>query len=390
MEKGKDCEEIFEYDGSSDDQAGNVGKGYTFVSKGLSSATPETEVAISIDSLQTVAVMRQFQQNEATSYEDAGWSAAGRMEQTKGLETPWQRFLRLQSEWKELQTDLTLLQEAENSDKASILAYLQAETEKSGHELRKLESDGRLQGKNDPAAAAMLENLANQVSSFAIASPSSEGIMIRPSEVLLQIEQRIAKLETQLGSNTNLTDLQQSLYPENVLNPQSIGTSRPIVQVVRQLEERLALLDPKTIDTIKTKIKLLRSDLEALTGGGNNLPSHAGKSFVSSGSGATEIKIFEAAKKIETVALKLAQVESVAEDLPVIVARMKTLESVHMQASTVTSRVQTLEQQARELKQAVKSNGDVIAALRDGLAQNLVIIQANIQQVEARMDKLAK
>lgn len=178
-----------------------------------------------------------------------------------------------------------------------------------------------------------------------------------PREVLA-LEERLHRLEALVGQQSNLADLQTSVYPESIVHQASVGSSVPLIKVAQQLEERIALLDTKTLDTIKAKSKLLRSDLESLTSGSSSGSTGAAAKAVSTAA-TNEIKIFEAAKKIEGFAERVRQIESVADDLPVLAARLKTLENVHWNATTTVQRLDELETQAKDLASLLQSNDEV-------------------------------
>lgn len=389
--KGKVEEEIFEDEGEHQSlQNSNL------VEIARNSVAPEVEIAISNEPLEILDSFKRFQ---LAGGKVDQWSIADRADVRRGLESPWEKFLRLQSELKELQQDLTVMSAMEQQGKLSLWGYLQGETERAIAQASELENNSILEKTKVSSAgsveSSILEDIISKVQTLS-STPSSASLPpplhAVPPQVL-SLEERLHKLESLVGQQSNHADLQSSVYPESVIHQASIGSSVPLIKVAQHLEERIALLDNKTLDTIKAKSKLLRSDLEALTAG---TPSSSSTSAAISSTAAAskaaaaanEIKIFEAAKKIENFADRIKQVESVAEDLPVIVARMKTLENVHWNATTAMNRLEELETQAKNLSSLLQSNKDVLSEMKQGLEDNLNVFQEGMAQIESRLAKL--
>jgi hypothetical protein len=390
--RGKGEEEIFEADGESQAlQSSNLAE----ITR--NSVAPEIEVALSNEPLEILESFKQFQR---TGRKLDQWSIADKNEIRKGLESPWEKFLRLQSELRNLQQDLSVMSSVEQNGKASLWAYLQSETERVLRESGELEGNPVWETLKDTGSGqtegAILAELIGKVQSLSTTPSSAVVPPAQPSvpREIIALEERLHRLESLVGHQSNLVDLQASVYPESIVHHASIGSSVPLFKVAQHLEERIALLDSKTLDTIKAKAKLLRSDLEALTAGNtasSTATTTAASTVAAAGkaaAAANEIKIFEAAKKIETFSERVKQVESIAEDLPIIVARMKTLENVHWNATTAMNRLEELETQAKDVDAILQSNQDVLAAMKHGLEENLKAFQQGVQHVEARFAAL--
>lgn len=385
--RGKVEEEIFEADGESQTlQSSNLAE----VTRNL--VPPEVEIAISTEPLEVLDSFKRFQ-NFGGRVDQ--WTTADQNSVKRGLESPWEKFLRLQNELKELQNDLGVMVNVEKKEKASLWEYLQAETERVIAESVAVGQNPaweRIKEQNPGATeASIFQDLIAkmQVLSTNTASPSpAQQAPPLPREVLA-LEERLHRLEALVGQQSNLADLETSVYPESIVHQASVGSSVPLIKVAQHLEERIALLDTKTLDTIKAKFKLLRSDLESLTSGSSSGSTGAAAKAVSTAA-ANEIKIFEAAKKIEGFAERVRQIESVADDLPVLAVRLKTLENVHWNATTTVQRLDELETQAKDLASLLQSNDEVLTAMKQGLEANLQVFQENVQQVEARLASLGK
>jgi hypothetical protein len=390
--RGKGEEEIFEAEGEPQVlQSSNL----TEITR--NSIAPETEVAISNEPLEMLESFKQFQK---TGGKLDQWVTADRIEINKGLESPWEKFLRLQCELKSLQQDLSVMSSMEQNGKASLWAYLQSETERVLRESGELEGNpvwevvkGASSGHVEKTILAELITEVQALSTTPSSTVAPLAKQLVPREIVA-LEERLHRLESLVGHQSNLADLQTGVYPESIVHQASVGSSVPLIKVAQHLEERIALLDTKTLDTIKAKAKLLRSDLEALTAGNTSnatAATTAASAMAAAGkaaAAANEIKIFEAAKKIETFSERVKQVESIAEDLPIIVARMKTLEQVHWNATTAMNRLEELETQAKDIDAILQSNREVLTTMKQGLEENLTEFQKGVQQIESRFAAL--
>jgi hypothetical protein len=408
FQHGSDAEEIFESIGEET----VLETQFSVSSLNSGSVAPETEIAIAIENPGFTDSFQYFHQYDARKYDAQQWSLASKQEIDKRVESPFERYQRLKNELQSLQQDLQNISDTEREKKANIWTWLESETEKVVQESLTLENHEawKILNKAHPLTKASLEQevyhqLQDQLQHLSEEQQKLEkfdGKKLVYNQVtmqqFLQLEKRIHRLETFLGHHTNTMDLQASIYPEHYRifpSALTIGATIPLVKVAQQLTERLTLLDVKTLDTIKTKTKILRNDLEALTSGTSSagtssssvsattINTTAGSAAASAG--ATEIKIFEAAKKIEALAEKVKQIEGIVDDLPIIVTRLKTLEKVHWNATTITNRVEQLEADSKELSTLVHNNREVLDVMKEKLQENLKIMQENIAAVDARL-----
>ena len=220
----------------------------------------------------------------------------------------------------------------------------------SGAKLYKSKSDSLAQ-RFDEVSSKILENVG-----AAPAPPAPAASAAAPADYseVVALERRVSALETMLGYASNLLDTEGS-------SRSSGGSSSfPLVETVSRLEKRVALLDPATLDTLRTKAGQLKSDLEA-----------AQKIKGS----AQEQQALAAAAKVDGLFERVERVRVAAEEVPALVLRLKTLEHVHSSAALFTQRLDQMERSVGSLSDELKSNGAVLASLSEGLKENVKTIK---------------
>jgi archaellum component FlaC len=185
--------------------------------------------------------------------------------------------------------------------------------------------------------------------------------------IILSLEKRVAALETILGSTSNLLNL-TAADRTSVLESKS-GVF-PLVRTVGILEKKAALLNPQSMDILRTKASNLRQELEL---------AHKVKSAT------TDSRILDGVKKIDSLAADVQGIQSIASEVPSLIIRLKTLQGVHARAATFRSSLDRLETAVGMLKGEVNNNGEVLNALRDGLKQNCETFKESIRKVNERM-----
>ena len=181
------------------------------------------------------------------------------------------------------------------------------------------------------------------------------------------IEKRISVLETLLGVGTSGYNGATKNNPEKVL----LSGDIPLVSLLNKLERRLAMLDSTNLEILRNKVNTLRGELEYAV---------KMKSPLS-----VENKIITAAKKVEDLSKKLEKVDGVTDKLPELVVRLKTMENVHLSAANFAHKLKEMETDMGSLKADVKSNYEVLKALKDGMAENITIMQNNLFEMEKRL-----
>eukprot|EP01036_Dinobryon_divergens_P032556 gene32556-42172_t len=291
------------------------------------------------------------------------------------VESPLQRYSRLKMELEQLKFDLDGVVVAESQQSASIYSLLQHETNALVTATRALEGHKGLEllKRTISTSDKVLEQLVDSVKTITVRenpfdiekAKNRSGVFGDLS--LVALERRVATLEALLGLSSNVLDLEAS-------SGKPFSTSFPLIDAVSKMEQRLSMLDSSNLDSLRSKTSNLRAELEA-----------AAKA---KGSLALESKALESAQKVDDLVEKVTKIEAVSNELPLIAVRLKTLDHVHKTACTFAHRLESLEADVSTLNADLKSNKDVLSALKEGMAENISIMQKNLRQMDLKVSAL--
>ena len=273
------------------------------------------------------------------------FSMSAALERRSALESPLERFNRLRMELSDLQSDVDIMEEQERISSSSsqqkkghpsLWAVLQREVLALAQKAVPLQTridavESACRTTTDPARQ-QLDDLRKSISLLSGTSPSDEANQsistdhyskLSHSQVG-QLERRIHRLESCLGSVSNLTAVSSShSTPLQRVSSSRHGSLIPIIDAVARLEDKLSLLDLKEVDATRAALEGLRVDLEQTTAAALT---------------AKESRLVEAFRGLTGLLQLVDKVEAVADDVPVLVTRLKTLEQVHVAATTFNAR----------------------------------------------------
>lgn len=270
------------------------------------------------------------------------YSLADRIE--RRAESPMQRYSRLRAELDDLKNEL--------NDFASEDSASAAPKTSNARLWAKLQEEAKMRNTSNPVTCS---------SSFA---------------ELEALESRMTSLEEILGGVSNTLSL--STAAATLYERKNTNDCLPLVETVMQLSSRITFLDPIALDALKTRAMNLRKDIDAESARRNSQTT-VGTSL--------DGRVIESVKRIDDLHSRVSRVESITQYLPALVLRLKSLESSHVQAASITSKLIESEKIIESLQADLQSNNDVIAAIREGLNENMVILQANITKMEKRLEE---
>jgi hypothetical protein len=369
--RSSDQEQIFESDGQEDSTILPVGK---------SIPAPPPSEDVSTQSLNALSSFDFFHSASLSSHtKPANNSSSHKIHRINPLESPYERYLRLKMELNELSEELQEMQDIQSKDKQSIWALLQEETKKLCSESDSLMSKFPQQlqvlytgktSEQEHLHSSIFADIQNKLqtipssSTAVMMSPSSSSSSSVSEKSMLDLEQRVYRLEAMLGIHSNYLDLQ-------IANHDGFGQANgfPLAHIVQKLEQKVALLDNAALDMLRTKFVAFKNEVAGSSTSGND----------------AVMKVLDAMKKLDHFIDNVAKIDAVVDELPIILTRLKTLEGIHWNASMFASRLELMEKEIQSMAQEVASNQDVLEEIKIGLKENLTIMQENVQKVESRL-----
>lgn len=373
-----DQEVIYEYEEKSEE----VGSSYSINRQRVSDEN------ISNSSLKPKEAFQYFQ--ETTSKKSPKeFEYFQSSDSRRKVESPWERFLRIQGELESLRTDLVTMEVESSSDNVSMWAILQDKTKELLEEtesLRERHSHHLNPSVSTTVASSLQEteqvfnSLLKELSTkTAIASDKTKSLKAEEeseknvafrvfvAKEVLRLEQRVFALESALGLDSQ--SLSTTAKPNQMMSlPSQLG----------QLEEKLSCLE--NADVLKTRIVQYKSELESV------LQRFSAKIGTISSIG----ELSELVNRLEQGMVGLGQAESVLGfDLTPLLVRLKSLELLHTRTAGFSRRLDEAETTLTNLTQEVQSNTTLLTELKDALNSNLATLGQNLLAVEGKLGQAA-
>lgn len=305
----------------------------------------------------------------------------------KEVETPKQKFQRLQLEIRELAEDLDKIEKGvssvdNKSDDSSV--NLTKQVEYLQQQLTDLHVD-RIVGPDakftpgDPHSA-LQKRLITELDAYenSVTHPKDAPIQesqaavsyqlyYKPEQAkfsnnarLADVEQRIERLEAVIGNNA--TDKLSPLTAE--IN------SKSILSAVAVLSSKLKLLDPAQIDQVEARMHNLSTKLSQLNEKKENIENSEKSSKLS--------ELYELTKKWD----------SVVDTLPNICDRLVSLQDLHEQAIHFSQALTHLDTAQQQISAHLKAHDDMTKKTENTLKTNMDTIKSNMQSIDKRMSAL--
>lgn len=176
---------------------------------------------------------------------------------------------------------------------------------------------------------------------------------------------------------------------------QSSPLPQPLLPHIARLSNILTLLtQPRQIDAISRRLKLLQTDLERYSAAQTRRQqqgAQAGTSSSAAGSHPTPSSNLASSD----IALILQRLSPALPTIPHLLTRLRTLSTLHASASGFASGLAELEEEQRktrasldEINRAIEVLENTFAANSHTMSGNLEGLQARLEDVQARLVKL--
>ncbi|CAO3646032.1 unnamed protein product [Cunninghamella blakesleeana] len=222
------------------------------------------------------------------------------------------------------------------------------------------------------------------------------------------VDERIAKLEKLIGTS----------YGQGLDSIPSNLTPTSLVNTVSKLEQQISLLaQPRHLDVISRKIKVLNSELERLhelksggrkdhgyglsslssTAGGTSLHSSSNSALIGGGNvnpnGNKDdqgILSNDTEEKVNHLFATMEKVDPLLNLTPTLLTRLKALQGLHTEAATFGKSVKLISEEQTRMTEEIKSLDTTCDLLSKSLKENEESINKNISVIDTRMTELVK
>jgi nuclear migration protein JNM1 len=218
---------------------------------------------------------------------------------------------------------------------------------------------------------------ANDTAAF---KPDSE------SRTIGEIDRRLGELEKLIGaSSTSLEEVGRFTLVDTVtdLILRLIQTSplpQPLLPHITRLSNLLALLtQPRHIDSISRRLKLLLTDLERYSTATNKRQAANQQP-----SGAVPVSI--ASGPSHELAPVLNRIAPALPTIPHLLARLRTLSTLHASASSFVSTLSQLEEEQKKFRNGLEDLDKALRGVEKSFEVNTERMENNLKGLQSRLD----
>ncbi|KAF9529289.1 Dynamitin-domain-containing protein [Crepidotus variabilis] len=185
-------------------------------------------------------------------------------------------------------------------------------------------------------------------------------------QTMVQVDHRVGELETIIGSSTATLD-ETSPLPA------------PLLPLITRLNNQLTILtQPRHIDSISRRLKILLSDLDRASAA-----QHQGhKRQVSQGNGPSPPNLQEQLLPL------LSRLGPLIPHIPHILTRLRTLSALHSSATAFQTNLEDLEEGQRKTHATLLELESAVKTVEKSLDENREVVKNNVAGLEARVNLL--
>ncbi|KAI0700913.1 hypothetical protein BC835DRAFT_320927 [Cytidiella melzeri] len=206
-----------------------------------------------------------------------------------------------------------------------------------------------------------------------------------------EIDRRLGALEKAIGSSTTALDETSPLLP-------------PLVVTVTRLHSMLSLLSqPRHLDNVSRRLKLIQPDLERISNAStaghaphfssasnsqrrqsSGVPLH---SSVSSANGTPTTPTQALSRPhLEQLTPILARLAPILPNIPHILTRLRSLSVLHTNAAAFQTTLERLEQQQAKERADLADLEKALEGIEKSISDNNGVVRKNVENLEARVD----
>ncbi|KIM69007.1 hypothetical protein SCLCIDRAFT_1208422 [Scleroderma citrinum Foug A] len=182
---------------------------------------------------------------------------------------------------------------------------------------------------------------------------------------ITEMDKRVGELEKLIGS-VNVT-----LHETTPLTP-------PLLPMLMRLNNQLTLLtQPRHIDSVSRRLKLLLSDLERVSAS-QAQKRQSGTSLPGTASGGTPAQ--------DAVLPLISRLAPSLPQIPHILTRLRTLSALHGSAAEFQSTIASLEEEQKRTREALETLKAAVENVESSLDANRSTVAGNVSNLEERVD----
>ncbi|CCM00690.1 uncharacterized protein FIBRA_02729 [Fibroporia radiculosa] len=225
----------------------------------------------------------------------------------------------------------------------------------------------------------------------AVAGNSLESATVgKPPDVkdIAEMDRRVGELEKVVGSSSTALDELSPLPP-------------PLLPMLTRLNAQLTLLtQPRHVDSISRRLKLLLSDLDRVSNSSAHQhgsqrrqsahphPGPASPHSTSAASSGTAPTVPPAVH--EQLAPILTRLAPILPHIPHILTRLRTLSALHTSAASFQGTLEGLEEEQRKTRAALEELERAVSNLEASMKENEDVVKRNVRELDERVEEVGR
>ncbi|KAI0656684.1 hypothetical protein C8Q70DRAFT_921263 [Cubamyces menziesii] len=207
---------------------------------------------------------------------------------------------------------------------------------------------------------------------------------------IAEMDRRVGELEKLVGSSSATLDELSPLPP-------------PLLPLLTRLNAQLALLtQPRHIDSISRRIKLLNAELERTSSTSNQAhnasqrrgthhpPGPTGSVSSPSSAAPPATPTASSVALQEQLAPVLTRLAPLLPHIPHILTRLRTLSTLHTSAAGFQKTLEGLEEEQRRVRAALEELQRAVDGVEKSLADNEKLVKGNVRELEDRIEDVGR
>lgn len=201
---------------------------------------------------------------------------------------------------------------------------------------------------------------------------------------ITEMDRRVGELEKIIGSSSATLDELSPLPP-------------PLLPLLTKLNTQLTLLtQPRHIDSISRRLKLLLSDLDRVSAANSQQNSSQRRQTSSHGHTGSQPSTLPASANPTVSVLQeqltpiLTRLAPLLPHIPHILTRLRTLSSLHTSAAAFQSTLEGLEEEQKRGRAALQDLRRALDGVEKSLEDNETLVKNNVKGLEERVEDIGR
>ncbi|KAI4526059.1 hypothetical protein K525DRAFT_277292 [Schizophyllum commune Loenen D] len=188
---------------------------------------------------------------------------------------------------------------------------------------------------------------------------------------VVEIDKRVGELEKLVGAATTVLD-------------ETTPLPAPLLPMLSRLHSQLTLLtQPRHIDSISRRLKVLLTDLDRVSQAQHGHRRHPSQSKDQSQAAAPS-------PLSEQLMPLLNRLSPALPHIPHILTRLRTLSQLHTSAAEFQSTLEGLEEEQRKMRETLNDLESAVASVENSLKENRDLVKGNVEGLDGRVDDVVK